>query len=101
MGRWAQASRGGGGSSPLTMIIRAIKLDATDVELEYSANVDGGIIGADTFQSQPSGTVGDSLEQILPRKIEVTFDGDITADTSVLYAGTTAGILTPQTVLYT
>lgn len=101
MGRWAQRRRAGGGSPVLNSMIYAAAVGGADADVTYATTIDAAELDPDSFTSNPSGEQGLTINQLTDTKIEISFSGDVSGDTTLLYAGVVIGIRTPQTISYT
>jgi len=102
MGRWAHRKRTGGGFPLQNFIIDATISNGPNGEgaFAYQFAIDAFAFDMATFESAPSGAVGQIAFQLGPRLLGIVFDGPITGDTSVTYTGSTPGFTTPQTIVY-
>jgi hypothetical protein len=100
MGRWAQRQRGGGGINQPIAILSATIADSTHAHAQFSRAVVAAEFNGFFFQSDPSSEVGQSVSQISAQVLEIEFAGDITSDTDLIYSGSVANVITPQTVNY-
>lgn len=99
MGRWAQRRRAGGGPPTLNYITEAAAGGAANqMFVRYAQNVDETQLIPSAFEATPSTNTGDTIDQLLPNRIRISFTGDVDTDTTLIYGGSTPGILTPQTV---
>lgn len=98
MGRWAKASRSGGGPPSLIAMIRAEITSGTQITVTYNSAIDVANLALSVFQSSPSGSTNDTKTQVAPNKIRFGMDNTVTGDTSLVYSGTTIGVLRPQTI---
>jgi hypothetical protein len=100
MGRWAQRKRTGGGAPVLNYIIEATNFGGETAGAEYAYKVDANALSPAAFTSNPSGEIANTILQFDPRRIIIEFDIPQDADTTLVYSGTTPGIVTPQTIAY-
>ena len=100
MGRWAQASRTGGGSTALNQMRAAVDFGSEDIDVEYTQPVAASSFAFGQHQSQPSGATSSSYTQLTPHKLRITMSDVIDTDTSLQYAGTNPNILSPDTIAH-
>lgn len=101
MGRWAQRSRGGGGTTlPLNFITEAAKQGGAIVDGQYARALTVSALVPTAFLSSPSGKIGQSILDLGDGAFEITFNGNVAADTGMTYSGHTPGVLTPQIIFY-
>jgi hypothetical protein len=101
MGRWAQRTRSGGGITPLNFITTALAGGGVTIIINYSRPVDGSQLDQSAFTAEPEGEVANNLTQFDEHGIELQFPDDIAPGGTLVYDGSTPGILTPQTVTTT
>lgn len=70
-------------------------------EITYANTVDAATALTGTWKTTPTGRVSLDAINLNPTTLEVTFDGDISADTSVTYQGNATLFVSPQTILIT
>lgn len=100
MGRWAQRThRGGspGAAAALKQITSAVGQGGDTVNVTYTGNITAASFVPGTFSTDAAHT-GTSVAQDGANSLNVTFDGDVSIDNTMTYAGTVSGVLTPQTV---
>lgn len=102
MGRWAQRTRGGGGiNTPLFMVSASVDDDA-HITVTYNRLPTAAINSSGfSFSAAPSGAFADSATVTGPLTLQLHFNGDVTADTTLTYHGTYALALFPQTIAIT
>ena len=100
MGRWSQRKRRGGGVNELNYITHIQDVGGDSATFDYRFAINGPLLNAASFESNPSAAVGISIIQNTPTQIVITFNDPIAGDTSVTYSGSTPGIRTPQTIAY-
>lgn len=98
MGRWAQRTRGGGGVTPLNLIVYVKQTGDFTQAITYQRPISRAALNPTAFQSQPTGELSTGLVQDSPRQVTATFDVETIGDVTLTYTGTTPGVLTPQTV---
>jgi hypothetical protein len=104
MGRWSQRRLGGGGGaapSTLIMIATAQETGLMQLTVGYTQNVDAGDFLANQFTLPDDGGVGLSIVQGAGNTLIIDFDIDVTAQSTLDYAGTAIGVLSPQSVAIT
>lgn len=104
MGRWSQRRRSGGGTGRTTQVlvelVSASKSGGAVAVGQWSAPIDVGDFSPGDFVSDPSQENGSSLAQSGANGIEVTFSGDVSADTEFQYTGDTPNVKTPDASAY-
>lgn len=100
MGRWAQASRTGGGPTALNSIRKIVNIGGATATAEYYQPIGAGAFAAGNFESNPSSAVSLSVSQTADQTVAILFDSSIAGDTSIVYSGSIPNILTPQTISY-
>lgn len=98
MGRWAQASRRGGGPLLPNLIISAVKQGAFNILLTYQRDGDLEVLADAAFETLPEELSVEEKFQFGTRTLQLTMLDAITTETQIVYDGTTPGYLTPQTV---
>jgi hypothetical protein len=98
MGRWAQASRTGGGPTGINYMLQAVDSASDAIEVTYALDVGAGALTLANFVSNPTAQAANSVAQTGRRKVEFTFPLSIAADTTLVYNGTIPNFQTPQTV---
>ena len=100
MGRWAQASRTGGGATSLNMMRAAVDFGSEDIDVEYNNPVAAGSFSVGNFSSAPRLLTSTGYTQLTAHKIRIAFGDVIDSDTTLIYAGSVPNILTPQTIAH-
>lgn len=67
-------------------------------DVTYNWPVAAASLTADAFTSNPSGEPASEALNEFANVITLFFGGDVSADTSLTYTGSTPGLLTPQTI---
>lgn len=98
MGRWAQRSRGGGGLNPPNYMTLAVNTDSDEHTVTYAHAIAAESLQPGAFQSNPSGESGADVNQLDATRVIITFGGSVTGDTDLTFNGSTANVITPQTV---
>lgn len=98
MGRWAQASRTGGGPTALNSIRSAVDAFTTEIDVNYFHPIGAASFILATFVSNPSAQSPISITQTATHTVQLAFSLTIAADTTLVYTGSVPNILTPQTV---
>lgn len=100
MGRWSQRTRAGGGAS-LNFMTAAVHDDPETMLVDYLNNVSATAFGLTQFSTVPSGAALLTISQQGAKRIQLTWDQDVSADTQINYQGTVPSLLTPQTLAVT
>lgn len=103
MGRWSQRRHCGGGTPatvPIAQITLASIIDSNRIDLTYDRDIDATTLTPAGFESHGSNQVATTASQAASNEAIVIFPGDISTDFEVVYSGSDAGFLTPQSVSY-
>ena len=98
MGRYSQRKRSGGGPPVLNHMTEAVDFDPAGITVTYSQPIDFSQLSPGAFASFPSSTSCIAITPLAAREAEYVFGFDIDTDTTLVYVGTTPGVLTPQTI---
>lgn len=103
MGRWAQRRLGNGGGgtgttgcAQITSVTFGSGVQELDVTFQIPVTDTDFDPGA--FTTTPGGFQGQGVTGLTAETLTVDFDGDVTGETELIYAGVVTGICTPQTV---
>lgn len=91
----------GDAAPPLRFITIAHKVAGNQITATYNEPQSAAAFSGGNFQSFPSGRITGPYIQVSPTVVRMQFSGSIAGDTNVVYGGSAAGVLTPQTVPYT
>jgi hypothetical protein len=100
MGRWAQASRTGGGPTALNFMREAFDLDTTTIRVQYNNPIGASSLTPASFSSTPSLLQPTTIFPVSAHTIDLAFAASIAADTALIYAGATPNIQSPQTIAH-
>lgn len=96
MGRWAAAQRRRGKRPISNSIISATRLSATEIDITYESVLPTFGLQTTWFRTEPSSTPVDEIIQQEARTFRLNMDGDVTADTTLVYDGNRPGLVSPQ-----
>lgn len=98
MGRWAQRSRSGGGAQVLNSMVGRLFTSPATLRVYYATAVTALAFSGDEFTAQPSGTQALTVTQNGPTAVLLDFGVAVNTDTTLEYAGSATGVVTPQTI---
>jgi len=103
MGRWSQRRHAGGAgkiATPTIVMVEALSNGDDQLLITYSAPIDANDFLPSDFNTDDFVT-GDEVSQAADNILEVVMADTISLSTSLTYADSVAGVLSPQTITIT